>query len=261
MDAPIINRFKLSCTGLPHQFRWLAASARTAGITNALACSWTPLKAASRVLDIYRQIIDLGLYQWIESGVRDVGSMAPLLVLDRSLKTIIAGLETVQGPRELTEIVFAGQSERQSSLVSIFVRWKLAENSGACKLGNRGSARAGREAGRSTCGVRHLAHSGPRSRGNESGPGHERPDEPDSSEGHSPRFSSLWEEESLNSKRSSPFATAAPQRSSSVRQFTTGGSELGSSSSLRPTARDGARIIFSPMNPAFGVAETNEKWG
>ena len=56
-------------------------------------------------LDIYREIIDSGIHLWIDSGVRDVGSMAPLLVLDPSLNTIVAGLETVVSPRELSEIV------------------------------------------------------------------------------------------------------------------------------------------------------------
>ena len=56
-------------------------------------------------LDIYREIIDSGIHLWIDAGVRDVGSVAPLLVLDPSLNTIVAGLETVGSPRELAEIV------------------------------------------------------------------------------------------------------------------------------------------------------------
>jgi phosphoribosylformimino-5-aminoimidazole carboxamide ribotide isomerase len=56
-------------------------------------------------LEIYQQLIDAGFHLWLDCGVRDVRSMAPLLMLDRSLNTIIAGLETVGGPRELTEIV------------------------------------------------------------------------------------------------------------------------------------------------------------
>jgi phosphoribosylformimino-5-aminoimidazole carboxamide ribotide isomerase len=56
-------------------------------------------------LDIYRKIIDSGVHLWIDCGVHDIESVAPLLDFDQSMCTIIAGLESVQGPQALAEIV------------------------------------------------------------------------------------------------------------------------------------------------------------
>jgi phosphoribosylformimino-5-aminoimidazole carboxamide ribotide isomerase len=56
-------------------------------------------------LDIYLYIITLGFHIWIDPGVVDVASLAPLLELDHASSTIVVGLETVRGPRELTKIV------------------------------------------------------------------------------------------------------------------------------------------------------------
>jgi phosphoribosylformimino-5-aminoimidazole carboxamide ribotide isomerase len=56
-------------------------------------------------MDIYRKIIASGIHLWIDAGTRDIESVAPLLMLDQSSCTIVAGLETVQGPGELREIV------------------------------------------------------------------------------------------------------------------------------------------------------------
>jgi phosphoribosylformimino-5-aminoimidazole carboxamide ribotide isomerase len=56
-------------------------------------------------LDIYREIVALGVHMWIDPGVVDVASLAPLLELDPVSSTIVIGLETVRGPRELTKIV------------------------------------------------------------------------------------------------------------------------------------------------------------
>jgi phosphoribosylformimino-5-aminoimidazole carboxamide ribotide isomerase len=56
-------------------------------------------------VDVYKNIINLEIHIWIDAGIREVGSLAPLLDLDPASRTIIAGLETVNGPHELTEIV------------------------------------------------------------------------------------------------------------------------------------------------------------
>jgi phosphoribosylformimino-5-aminoimidazole carboxamide ribotide isomerase len=56
-------------------------------------------------LDIYCEIISSGFYIWLDAGTRNVESLVPLLELDPTSSTIVVGLETVQGPRELTEIV------------------------------------------------------------------------------------------------------------------------------------------------------------
>jgi len=56
-------------------------------------------------LDIYRQILSLGIHLVIDAGLRDVRSAAPLLKLDRTACTVVAGLETLRSPQALSEIV------------------------------------------------------------------------------------------------------------------------------------------------------------
>ncbi len=56
-------------------------------------------------LVIYQKIISLGVHLVVDCGLRDAGSAASLFELDGSSCTMVAGLETVRGPRELREIV------------------------------------------------------------------------------------------------------------------------------------------------------------
>ena len=56
-------------------------------------------------LDIYCELIATRFHLWVDAGVRDAETVAPLLELDPAFTTIIAGLETLRGPRELTKIV------------------------------------------------------------------------------------------------------------------------------------------------------------
>jgi phosphoribosylformimino-5-aminoimidazole carboxamide ribotide isomerase len=58
-----------------------------------------------RAQDLYRDLIAAGLRSWIDAGVSDGCSAAGLLTLDRREVSIVAGLETLKGPRELAEIV------------------------------------------------------------------------------------------------------------------------------------------------------------
>src|SRR5262249_14196499 len=69
---------------------------------------------------IYRELIKLGLHVWIDAGVRDITTAAPLLVLDRCCCTIVAGLETLRGPRELAGIVERAGVERVVFSLDLF---------------------------------------------------------------------------------------------------------------------------------------------
>jgi len=63
-------------------------------------------------LAFYRRFMDLTPEVWIDAGIRDVLSAAPLLELDRAGITIVVGLETIGGPRELSAVVGRAGAER-----------------------------------------------------------------------------------------------------------------------------------------------------
>jgi phosphoribosylformimino-5-aminoimidazole carboxamide ribotide isomerase len=71
-------------------------------------------------LAVYEGIISLGIHLVVDSGVCDVDSAASLLELDDSSCTIVAGLETVRGPRELGEIVDWAGAERVIFSLDLF---------------------------------------------------------------------------------------------------------------------------------------------
>jgi len=71
-------------------------------------------------LAVYKGIISLGIHLVVDSGMRDVDSAAPLLELDDSSCTMVAGLETVRGPRELGEIVDWAGAERVVFSLDLF---------------------------------------------------------------------------------------------------------------------------------------------
>jgi phosphoribosylformimino-5-aminoimidazole carboxamide ribotide isomerase len=103
-------------------------------------------------LEIYQHIIDAGVHLWIDCGVRDVRSMAPLLMLDRTVNTIIAGLETVGGPRELTEIVNQAGADRVIFSLDLFAGSpKTAAPAAWGTVDPRALAEAAID-----CGVQHL---------------------------------------------------------------------------------------------------------
>ncbi len=70
------------------------------------------------------------------AGIRDAGSLVLLLELDHCSSTIIAGLETVKGPRELTEIVKEAGSGRVVFSLDLFDG--SPRIAGAGSLGDRG---------------------------------------------------------------------------------------------------------------------------
>jgi phosphoribosylformimino-5-aminoimidazole carboxamide ribotide isomerase len=56
-------------------------------------------------INLYRQLMDLGLEVWIDAGLRDPVSAEPLMDLNPQFLRIVVGLETVRGPRQLAGIV------------------------------------------------------------------------------------------------------------------------------------------------------------
>jgi phosphoribosylformimino-5-aminoimidazole carboxamide ribotide isomerase len=101
---------------------------------------------------IYREIIDLGVHLWIDAGIRDVTSLAPLLSLEPASTTIIVGLETVSGPRELTQIVELIGMERVIFSLDLF------DGRPRCAAPTAWSTEDPRELAEAAiaCGVRHL---------------------------------------------------------------------------------------------------------
>ena len=61
---------------------------------------------------LYQDLIASGSYLIVDAGVRDLRSALPLLKLDRTSSAIVAALETLAGPRALSEIVRALGAER-----------------------------------------------------------------------------------------------------------------------------------------------------
>ncbi len=78
------------------------------------------IRGGSPRIDIARAIIAAGFQLWIDAGVRDVPSLGPLLELDAASTTIIVGLETVAGPRELSRIVARAGAERVIFSLDLF---------------------------------------------------------------------------------------------------------------------------------------------
>ena len=56
-------------------------------------------------LTLYQKLIASGFYLIVDAGLRDLRSAKRLLALDRSSSAIVAGLETLEGPDDLREIV------------------------------------------------------------------------------------------------------------------------------------------------------------
>ncbi len=70
------------------------------------------IEGGSPQLAIYRRLTDLAPQVWIDAGIRDERSAAPLLDLDRAGITIVAGLETIGGPGELSAVLGQAGAER-----------------------------------------------------------------------------------------------------------------------------------------------------
>jgi len=92
----------------------------TLGLHTLYLADLDAIDGLSRNLAVYGGIISLGIHLVVDSGVCDVDSAAPLLELDDSSCTIVAGLETVRGPRELGEIVVRAGAERVIFSLDLF---------------------------------------------------------------------------------------------------------------------------------------------
>ena len=62
--------------------------------------------------DVYRELIAAQFHLWIDAGVRNPATVAPLLELDPDFTTIVAGLETMAGRRELADTIRIAGAER-----------------------------------------------------------------------------------------------------------------------------------------------------
>jgi phosphoribosylformimino-5-aminoimidazole carboxamide ribotide isomerase len=69
---------------------------------------------------IYHQLVSLNLNLWLDIGVRDVISVAPLLELGNGGCMIVVGLETVRGPSELAGILDLAGAKRVIFSLDLF---------------------------------------------------------------------------------------------------------------------------------------------
>jgi phosphoribosylformimino-5-aminoimidazole carboxamide ribotide isomerase len=63
------------------------------------------IMGSDRAVTLYSELIAAGVRLWLDAGVSDAHSADTLFALDSTALTIVAGLETLRGPRELAEIV------------------------------------------------------------------------------------------------------------------------------------------------------------
>jgi phosphoribosylformimino-5-aminoimidazole carboxamide ribotide isomerase len=71
-------------------------------------------------VEIYRALVALGLHIWVDAGVTDVESAAPLLEFEPSELTIIVGLETTAGPSTIVELVNRAGASRVMFSLDLF---------------------------------------------------------------------------------------------------------------------------------------------
>ena len=71
-DAPIISRFKASCTRLPTRFRWPELFANRLGLQTLYLADLDAIEGRPPRLDIVREIVASGFHLWIDAGARDV---------------------------------------------------------------------------------------------------------------------------------------------------------------------------------------------
>src|SRR5262245_13537065 len=67
------------------------------GLTTLYLADLDAIAGRPPSVGLYRQLMELGLDLWIDPGLREAGSVTPLLDLDGRHLRIIVGLETVAG--------------------------------------------------------------------------------------------------------------------------------------------------------------------
>lgn len=80
------------------------------GLTSLYLADLDAIRGAAPDLPLYRRLLELGADLWLDAGIRDESSLAPLLSLE--IPTIIAGLETVRDPAAVGAIVDRTGAER-----------------------------------------------------------------------------------------------------------------------------------------------------
>ena len=78
-DAPIINRFKASCTHPATRCGSRARFATPSGCTQSTSPTWTRSKENPRIREPITELLSLDITLWLDIGIRDVDSLAPLL--------------------------------------------------------------------------------------------------------------------------------------------------------------------------------------
>jgi phosphoribosylformimino-5-aminoimidazole carboxamide ribotide isomerase len=68
------------------------------------------LGESSPKIELFQRLRDLGLTLWIDAGVREPADVRPLI--EAGVERVIVGLETIQGPEALAEIVAEVGAER-----------------------------------------------------------------------------------------------------------------------------------------------------
>jgi phosphoribosylformimino-5-aminoimidazole carboxamide ribotide isomerase len=54
---------------------------------------------------LFQEIISIGFHLIVDAGLRELSTSMPVLELDRAASTLVAGLETLRGPRVLRELL------------------------------------------------------------------------------------------------------------------------------------------------------------
>jgi phosphoribosylformimino-5-aminoimidazole carboxamide ribotide isomerase len=80
------------------------------GLTSLYLADLDAIDGATPGLALYRRLLDMGTDLWLDAGLRDQTTLAPLLSLE--ISTIIAGLETLRSPAALAAIVERAGPER-----------------------------------------------------------------------------------------------------------------------------------------------------
>jgi phosphoribosylformimino-5-aminoimidazole carboxamide ribotide isomerase len=90
------------------------------GLQTLYVADLDAIAGIDRNRDLYQELISVGISLWIDAGVTDARSAAELLSVDSSALTIVAGLETLRGPRALYEIVKLTGTERVVFSLDLF---------------------------------------------------------------------------------------------------------------------------------------------